>query len=96
MKTAIFGDVLGKVSEVMELTPNDVLHSNTEECTDARCILVKVLADIGMTDSEIAKMVGVTRQCVNYSRNHFDERLRKWSVRVGYKECSNISATYPQ
>lgn len=91
-KKELFEDVLEKVCELTELSVEKVCNSNLEECVDARYILIKLLSDIGLTDMEIAETTGFTRQCVNYAKNHFRERLKKWSVRVVYSELKSTFA----
>lgn len=87
MKDSIFNEVLEKVSNATEVNVDSILHSNKEECVDARYILIKVLVSMGFTESEVSGKLGCKRQAVNYAKNHFDERLRKWSFRVNYGEC---------
>jgi hypothetical protein len=87
MKESIFNEVLQKVAEVTGIDPSSIIHSNKEECTDARYILIKVLLSMGFTENEVSGKLGCKRQAVNYAKNHFDDRLRKWSFRVNYGEC---------
>ena len=91
-KRDLFNEVLGKVCELTELSVEKVCKSNLEECVDARYILIKLLSDIGLTDIEIAEMSGFTRQCINFAKNHFNLRLKKWSVRTIYKELKTTFA----
>lgn len=90
MKDSIFNEVLEKVSEVTGIERTTIIHSNKEEATDARYILIKVLVSMGFTESEISEKLGCKRQAVNYAKNHFDDRLYKWSFRVNYGECKKI------
>lgn len=57
-----------------------LISSNKEECVDARYILVHFLSQY-LTDEDISKSTGITRQSVNYIRNHFERRTHKWTVR---------------
>lgn len=64
--------------------------TNKEEYVDARSVIVAVMSDNGMTDTEIARTFGKTRQCINKLRNNFKYRLRnKWSVRQTYNTIKN-------
>lgn len=82
-KLEFFDKVMNKVTEVTEVSKDDVLHSNREECVDARYILVAVLSE-RLTDNDIAALTGWKRQTVNFIRNHVEERKRyRWSVRAG-------------
>lgn len=76
---------LGEVERVTGLSARDILSGRTEECADARYILVYFLA-LRLTDNEIAKVSGMSRQRVNYLRNHFQWVRGKWSVRCKVKE----------
>ena len=86
MKTELFNEILSKVSEVTELYPEEILKSNKEECTDARYILIQLLFKMGFTDTEVSERMGCSRQSINYAKNHFEERLIKWGVRVNYRD----------
>jgi hypothetical protein len=88
MKTKLFNEILSKVSEVTEIDKEEILKSNKEECTDARYILIQLLFKMGFTDTEVSERMGCSRQSVNYAKNHFEERLGKWSVRTNYQELS--------
>lgn len=59
----------------------DVLESNKEECVDARYILIHFLSQY-LTDEDISRVTGLTRQAVNYIRNHFEQKMNKWSIKV--------------
>lgn len=86
MKTKIFNEILGKVAEVTEIDSDNILHSNKEECVDARYVLIQLLFKMGFTDTEVSERMGCSRQSVNYAKNHFEERLGKWSVRTNYRD----------
>lgn len=90
MKTELFNEILSKVSEVTELQPEEILKSNKEECTDGRYILIQLLFKMGFTDTEVSERMGCSRQSINYAKNHFYERLGKWSVRVNYEKNRKI------
>lgn len=75
----IYQKILLHVCSVTGLDEKDVLHSNVEECSDARSILVQSLSFF-FNDSQIALMIGRTRRGVNFIRTRFDIRLKKWSV----------------
>lgn len=58
----------------------DILESNKEECVDARYLLVHFLSQY-LTDEDISRATGLTRQAVNYIRNHFENKINKWSIK---------------
>lgn len=85
MKREIFISVLDGVCKEMELNPDMVLHSNREECVDARYIVVSVLSE-RFSDRQIAEMSGWSWQLVNKARNSFHERCRfRWGLKEVYK-----------
>lgn len=90
MKTELFNEIINKVAEVTELDKESILNSNKEECTDARYILIQLLFKMGFTDTEVSERMGCSRQSINYAKNHFEERLGKWSVRVNYEKNRKI------
>ncbi len=63
---------------------SELLHSNREECVDARYILVYVLCSY-LTDHEIRKFTGLSNACVNKIRNNFSGKENKFSVRCLYE-----------
>lgn len=71
---------LNEVESVTVLTGKDILNGRTEECADARYILVYFLA-LRLTDNEIAKVSGMSRQRVNYLKLHFNLNYSKWSIK---------------
>lgn len=79
MKEVIFNNVLEKVSEVTGIDGVSMLHSNKEECTDARYILILSLIKLGFTDSEISALMSKSRQTVCYMRNSY-KRVGKWKL----------------
>lgn len=58
----------------------DMLESNKEECVDARYLLIHFLSQY-LTDEDISRATGLTRQAVNYIRNHFEQKINKWSIK---------------
>lgn len=59
---------------------------NREECVDARSVICMTLSEWGLTDNDISRRFGITRQGVNKLKNSFRFRHKqKWSVRMAYK-----------
>lgn len=79
MKTELFNEILSKVSEVTELHPEEILKSNKEECTDARYILIQSLIRLGFTDTDMASLMGKSRQAICYMRNSY-KKVDKWTL----------------
>ena len=63
-KDEVFKEVLQTVCDVTGLSERDVLFCKTEECTDARFLLVKYLWRL-MPCVSIGKLISRTRQGVN-------------------------------
>lgn len=62
-KEKIFKELMGVVSEITGLSEGDILLSRTEECTDARYLLVKYLWRF-LPCACIGELIGRTRQGV--------------------------------
>lgn len=60
----IFKDVMDAVCKVTGLTSEDVVYSRTEECTDARHLLVRYLLKL-MPMAKVGELIGRTRQGVS-------------------------------
>ena len=97
MKPKVLYDAtLSMVCELTELTSDDVLHCKNEVCTDARCVLVACLSRY-LTDTQIASLMGLTRQGVCYLRHSFEySRRYRWSVGVNAKEIGKELASMSQ
>lgn len=57
-----------------------ILRGKSEECSDVRVALVKVLSE-RMTDAQIACAMQLTRRGVNYIRTSYERKSWKWVVR---------------
>lgn len=85
MKRRLYEEAREIVIATTEVDEEKLLRSNREECADARCLLVCALSRYGLTDTEVAELMGVTRQCVQKLRCSLDLRKRKWSVRTNWQ-----------
>lgn len=84
MKENLFLSVSAFVSETTGIPVPDMLHSITEECTDARYLLIRALTALDFTDIDIARHIGRTRQAVGYLRNKY-KKSRKWTIANDWK-----------
>lgn len=82
-KVDLFNQVLGVVSEVTGITPEDIIKSRKEECTDARYILVKYLSK-RMSPISIGELIGRTRQGVGTILRM--EKYQSWISERNWKE----------
>ena len=57
----IYKDVLQVVASVRGISETGIIHSNKEECANARYLLVRYLAKI-FSDTEIASLTNRTKQ----------------------------------
>lgn len=85
--------ILRKVCASLHVEPTKLFKTNKEEYVDARALVCQLYSENGLTDSEIARIFGVTRQCVNKLKNTFNERcFCKWTLRMAYRtlhvECA--------
>lgn len=88
MKNEIFNDVLEKVCSEMELECSSVLHSNKEECVDARYVVIAILSE-RYSDRQISEVSGWSLSLVNKARNTFHEKCKfRWGLKELYKELS--------
>lgn len=65
----LYQDIIITVCDVTGIDEADILHSNREECADARYLLVMALSKM-MTDEEIGRVIHRTRQGVSYIRSN--------------------------
>jgi hypothetical protein len=79
----IFKEVMQVVCDVTGLSERDVLFSKTEECTDARFLLVKYLWRL-MPCVSIGQLIKRTRQGVNAILQR--EKGDSWLMERNWKE----------
>ena len=72
--------ILTEVVRATGMSARDVLCDNSEKGRNARYVLVYFCGK-RLSDGEIAEQAGMSRQRVNWLRNHFDIDRAKWSVR---------------
>jgi isopentenyldiphosphate isomerase len=85
-KKELFNEVLENVCRSLELDGDSVMHSNKEECVDARYVVIAVLSE-RLSDRQIAEVSGWSVQLVNKARNAFVNRCKfRWGLKGIYKE----------
>lgn len=84
MKENLFQSVSAFVSETTGIEVPCMLSSTTEECTDARYLLIRALSALDFTDIDIARHIGRTRQAVGYLRSKY-KRCEKWTIANDWK-----------
>lgn len=76
----LYHEVFEVVCRITEMDKDSILHSNKEQCVDARYLLVYILSQ-HLTDEEISEVSGLSRTCANKIRNTFKNKSRKFSVK---------------
>ena len=84
MKENLFQSVSAFVSETTGIEVPCMLSSTSEECTDARYLLIRALSALDFTDIDIARYIGRTRQSVGYLRSKY-KRCEKWTIANDWK-----------
>lgn len=87
----LYQDIIIMVCDVTGIDEADILHSNREECADARYLLVMALSRM-MTDEEIGRVIHRTRQGVSYIRSN-RAKLSKWIVASNWQAISKYIAS---
>ena len=81
-------------SKVIQTTGiKQLFHTNQEEAVDARTILIYLLSEQGLTDTQIAELTNLTRQGVNKLKNSVRYRKSKFSFISDLQQISNELAT---
>ena len=87
-KKELFEEVLGNVCRSLELDRESVMHSNKEECVDARYVVIAVLSE-RLSDRQIADVSGWSVQLVNKAKNAFKDRCKfRWGLKELYKSMN--------
>lgn len=89
----LYRKAVSLVCQEAGVSESGLIDGKSELYCDARYVLVKVLS-VRLTDTEIACMMGKTRQMVNAIRN--GKRVLKWSTRKCYDAVCNELATDAQ
>lgn len=93
MKTIIFNEILSAVEQATEIDRAFILsRSKQPEVVEARSLLFHYLYAEKFTRSQIARMTGLTRQCVSAQVIHFDDR-KKYGGNIMEIEMKKIDNT---
>lgn len=88
MRTIIFEEyrkAMAAVSRHYGLDEAPLLHSNREECVDARATLVGILIEHDLTEADLVQLTGLTQQCINKLKNSVRFREKGWAFRETMK-----------
>ena len=75
MKREIFNKCLEAVEEVTDMKFPKIMLSRTDESVCARMLLVRVLTDVGFSESDIAEYTFMKQQRINYLKNEGLKRI---------------------
>lgn len=84
---SLFQRVESKVIQVTGV--NQLFNTNQEEAVDARTILIYILSEKGLTDTQIAALTNLTRQGVNKLKNSVRYRKNKFSFISDMQQIRN-------
>lgn len=86
----LYRRALSLVCRETNVSEYELLGCNEAQCSDARYVLVMALS-LYLTDTEIAYMIGHTRQGVNFLRNN--RKAMKKDVKDIYEKVSKELAS---
>lgn len=76
-KSKILSDVMEIVAAETGIAAEDMrMNGKVPEVVDARCLLFHTLFTLGFIPTEIARMMGKSRQSVTTLLNSFDDRVK--------------------
>ena len=81
----IFYEKLSEISQVSGIDKDSILSKKREiDIVDARHILIKVMANYGMSKLGISRMMGLSVRNVQYIITNFDSRIEysKWARKI--------------
>lgn len=91
MKREIFNKCLEAVEEVTDMKFPKIMLSRTNESVCARMLLVRVLTDVGFSETDIAEYTFMKQQRINYLKNEALKRIaHNRLMRVMYDEVEKI------
>jgi hypothetical protein len=82
-----YESILTAILDAFGLDRHSVLHSNRQDCVDARSALVHILVGMGYTERGVSRLTGFSQQRVNHLKNGF--RYRR-----GYELTMNLQTVY--
>lgn len=77
MKAKFYATVMSVVTDLTDLSENDILHGRrTMEVVDARWLCVRLMKDIGMYPYQIAGYMAMNVRTVQYIISNFNDRMK--------------------
>ena len=84
-----FNEGLAVVSSYFQVDKSKVLSCNEEDCVNARFCLIYLLCE-KYHDSDIAKVSGLSKSCINKIRNYTSYKLEDYSFRICIKSIRQL------
>ena len=84
-----FDACLSVVASYFQVDKSKVLTSNEEDCVNARYCLIYTMCE-KYHDSDIAKISGLSKSCVNKIRNNTKFKLEDYSFRSSLKGVRDL------
>lgn len=75
MKKEIFNKCLEAIEETTDMKFPKIMQSRTDEAVCARMLLVRVLTDVGFSESDIREYTFMKQQRINYLKNESTTRM---------------------
>ena len=83
----LFSALLTFLVEESGLDEERIIKGKSEECVDVRAVLIKKLAELGVTNARITILFGCTPQAVSKILNSYEDRARRsLTMRKLYKD----------
>lgn len=84
-----FNEGLAVVSSYFQVDKSKVLTCNEDDCVNARYCLIYLLCE-KYHDSDIAKVSGLSKSCINKIRNNTRYKLEDYSFRSCIKDIRQL------
>lgn len=84
-----FNEGLSIVSSYFQVEESKVLTCNEEDCVNARYCLIYLLCE-KYHDSDITKISGLSKSCINKIRNNTKFKLEDYSFRNSLKSIKGL------
>ena len=84
-----FNEGLSIVSSYFQVDKSKVLTCNEEDCVNARYCLIYIMCE-KYHDSDIAKISGLSKSCINKIRNNTRFKLEDYSFRSSLKSIKDL------
>lgn len=85
-----YDKIIEIVAKETGISRERILHCNSEDCVDARHILIGVMAQFGYTDKMLSAMTGLSRECCCISRNRLQLKMNKYFFQKSLHQCTKV------